>query len=219
MSPHRPASNTSSRHSTLCVGLAGGIGAGKSTVAHVFELFGIPVYYADLKARALMQSDNHLIQQIRQLFGPQAYHPSGTLNKDYLRNQIFNNPERKAQLERIVHPRVYRDFSRWCDQQQSPYVLLESAILCTSQGLDQVDTLIFVDAPRALRLHRVVHNRGLPTKVVEAIIQSQLREEQLCRARADFLIRNDGHHSLIRRVCAIHRRLLAGTPCERRNSL
>ena len=211
MSPHRPASNTSSRHSPLCAGLAGGIGAGKSTVAQVFELFGIPVYYADLRARALMQSDNHLIQRIRQLFGPQAYHPSGALNKDYLRNQIFNNPERKVQLERIVHPQVYRDFTHWREQQQSPYVLLESAILCTSHGLEQVDTLIFVDAPRDLRLHRVVHNRNLPAKVVEAIMDSQQREEQLCRANADFLIRNDGRHSIIRRVCAIHRRLLTVT--------
>jgi len=219
LSPHRPASNTSIRHRPLFVGLAGGIGAGKSTVAQVFEQLGIPVYYADLRARDLMQSDNHLIHQIRLLFGPQAYHSSGTLNRDYLRARIFSSPKDKAQLERLVHPRVYTDFALWGQQQQSPYVLLESAILCSSRGTQHLDGLIYVDAPRSLRLLRVVRHRGIPAQAVEAIMQSQQLEEQLCRARADFLIRNDGQHSLIRRVCAVHRRLLTWPPRNRRNSL
>lgn len=192
---------------TLRIGITGGIGSGKTTVCQIFATLGIPVYYADDRAKWLMGNDPQLIATLKDAFGEKTYTEQGTLDRAYLAELVFNNQEQLDILNSIVHPAVREDGIRWDEQHQdTPYTLREAALLYESGIYQLLDQIITVTAPEALRIQRVMERDGLREEQVKARMDKQWPEEKKV-ALADFVIHNDGQHSLIRQVFQIHQQL------------
>ncbi len=185
------------------VAITGGIGSGKSTVAKVFETLGVPVYYSDQRARALM--DSELRDQIVELFGEDAYCDEG-LNRAYISSLVFSDPTLLLRLNGVVHPAVISDFLNWSSAQDSPYVIIETALLLES-GLDRVvDHLVVVTAPLELRLERVVARDSTTIEAVEARIKAQTSQERLIEI-ADTILDTQPHVMLIPQIVQLDRQL------------
>lgn len=192
----------------LTVGITGGIGAGKSTVARMFAMLSIPVYYADDRAKWLMANDEELKAKIVQAFGEDAYSEQGVLNRAFLAEKIFSNPTLTELINGLVHPAVGEDFRRWSDQQQSPYVLKEAALLFESGSYKELDKVINVSSPLKVRVTRILTRDPHRTlEQVNSIIDKQLPDEDK-NQRADFVIKNTDSHMIIPQVLDIHKRLL-----------
>ncbi|MEM1323566.1 MAG: dephospho-CoA kinase [Bacteroidota bacterium] len=193
----------------LKIGITGGIGSGKTTVCQFFELFGIPVYYADPRAKALMTEDAALVEQVKTIFGEAAYLPDGSLNRKHIAGIAFQDKSRLALLNAAVHPAVARDGERWnAEQSDAPYTLKEAALLFESGSYEQLDKIITIFAPRELRLQRVLQRDQSDRADVEARMDQQMPEEEKLRL-ADYVIHNDGQKLLLPQVVAVHRQLLA----------
>ncbi len=195
----------------LKVGITGGIGSGKTTVCHIFEVLGVPVYFADDRAKWLMTHDPALRNRISARFGDEAYLPDGSLNRVFLAQQVFHDREKLQALNALVHPAVHEDAARWHQEQVrrgALYTLREAALLFESGGYRLLDKMIVVTAPEELRIRRVMQRDGVPREAVLARMANQ-RPESEKAARADFLIRNDGEHLLLPQVVEVHRSLLS----------
>ncbi len=190
----------------LRIGLTGGIGSGKSTVAKVFETLEIPVYYADEVAKYIMNSDPALKESILQHFGAAAY-KEGKLDRKYLAAIVFNNKEKLDLLNSLVHPATIRDSKTWMDGQQAPYAIREAALLFESGAADHLDFVIGVYAPRAIRIQRVIKRDGLTAEEVEKRISRQINEEMKMKL-CDAVIRNDEQELVIPQVIRLHEKLL-----------
>jgi dephospho-CoA kinase len=190
----------------LRVGITGGIGSGKSTVARVFEVLGIPVYNADTAARHLMNEDKGLRQAIRQHFGEESY-KDGTLNRSYIATQVFDNPEKLALLNSLTHPATIRHAEEWMQRQQSPYTLKEAALIFESGSSAQLDFVIGVYAPQALRIARVTGRDQVSREEVLKRMQRQI-DETIKMKLCDTVIINDDQHPVIPQVLALHQQLL-----------
>ena len=192
----------------LKIGITGGIGSGKTTVCKIFETLGIPVYYADDRAKALMVEDVILIDKIKKTFGEEAYLPDGTLNRQHISNIAFHNPLKLKELNAAVHPAVLRDGERWHEAQKDvPYTLKEAALLFESNSHTVLDKIITVFTPKELRIDRVLLRGGLTRAEIEARIAKQMPDEEKVK-QADFVIYNDGEKALIPQVLIIHKALL-----------
>lgn len=192
----------------LKVGICGTIGSGKSTVCHIFEDMGIPVYFADDRAKVLMTSSVELIAKITEAFGDDCYN-DGTLDRRYLASQIFGDDSKRLLLNSIVHPAVCRDFVEWAESQKAAYVIVESAILFES-GLDKViDKSIAVIVPQQLALERAAARDSADIEAIKARMAVQYSSEQL-QSMADFVIENIYQNTLqeqVAKVDAILRKL------------
>lgn len=205
MNPEPPTSNF--QLPPLKVGITGGIGSGKTTVCKIFETLGIPVYYADERAKWLMVNDPDLIKDIKVLFGEAAYNSEDHLNRKYISDIVFNNPEKLNQLNSLVHPAVAKDGSAWNQAQVGvPYTLREAALIYEAGINKHLDYVIVVTAPLELRIQRVMQRDQIPREAVEARIDKQMPEEEKVRL-GDFVIVNDGEQALIPQVLAIHQKL------------
>jgi len=172
------------------IGLTGGIGTGKTTVAKRFEKIGVPVYYADDRAKSIMQHDVEVKRQIIDLFGPNAY-LDNRLNVSYIGGMVFDNPSLLKKLEAMVHPAVRQDFVNWAKQQKTPYVIVENAILYKS-GMDKlVDLVIVVTADLEKRLERLKKRDGKSLEQLQKIIKNQDKETDMLK-KSDFVIENNG---------------------------
>lgn len=193
----------------LKIGVTGGIGSGKSTVCRIFEVLGIPVYYADAEAKRLMQEDAGLSAAIRDRFGAEAYGREGVLDRAYLARQVFGNPEKLKLLNSLVHPVTVADADRWAGRQSSPYVLKEAALMFESDAFHHVDRVIGVSAPSALRISRTMKRDGIERGEVLKRMAGQLDEEIKMRL-CDYVILNDEIHPVIPQVLELHQRFLKG---------
>ncbi len=193
----------------LKIGITGGIGSGKTIICRLFSLLGIPVYDSDFRAKWVMQHDQWLRQELIKTFGEQTYTPAGELDRPYLANLVFNQPDKLAQLNNLVHPRVKADFTDWlAAQTQVPYILKEAALMFESQAYKQVEKVITVSAQLPVRKERVLHRDPHRTAAdVQAIIEKQLPEAER-QQRADFIIYNDDQQLVIPQVLALHQILL-----------
>ncbi len=173
------------------VGVTGGIGSGKSRVCALFAALGIPVYDSDAGARELMNSDAEVMKAVTALFGPEAY-DGGKLDRAFVAERVFHDKPLLASLNRIVHPAVVRDFDRWAmSHSDSPYVIMESAILFES-GIDRfMDKVIAVSAPENIRIERVASRDGASRQSVLDRMANQLTDRER-ESRADYVINNDG---------------------------
>ncbi|ADQ15820.1 dephospho-CoA kinase [Leadbetterella byssophila DSM 17132] len=188
----------------LKVGITGGIGSGKSTVARIFSHLGIPVYDSDQRAKDLVSSDTQLITQIKQLMGVEAYLPDGTYHRKYISEQVFKNPEKLKALNHLIHPAVRKDFEAWVNQQvDAPYVLKEAAIMNRDSGLDAI---IVVHTPVKERIERVIKRDGRTEDQVKNIMENQKTEEEFISV-ADYVINNGNGHSILRQVLEIDKKL------------
>lgn len=192
----------------LQIGITGGIGSGKSLVCRIFHTLGVPVYDADSRAKAVMTTDGILISHIKKEFGVLSYREDGSVDREYLAKEVFNNAERLKRLNNLVHPRVAKDFERWVNEQKSNYILKEAALLFEAKSYTALDKVIVVFAPGELRIKRVLQRDPHRTKEqIKGIIQNQLQEEEKLK-RADFVIMNDETQLVIPQVLELHRSFL-----------
>ena len=189
------------------VGLTGGIGSGKSTVARVFGVLGIPVFNADDESKRLLQEDEGAKSAVIAAFGGRIY-PGGELDRAALASVVFNDPEALAKLNAIAHPAVRKELGQWVDRQRSPYVLVEAALLVDTGWYRSMDHLMVVSAPEAERVKRVMARDGATEEQVMARMRNQVGEEQRV-AVADSIVRNDGHELVIPQVLALHEQFVA----------
>jgi len=190
----------------LKVGLTGGIGSGKTTVAQIFEVLSIPVYYADPAARDLMNKDPELKKKIIASFGTDAY-KNGELNRGYLGSIVFHDSEKLNLLNSIVHPVTIRDSENWMKNQKTPYAIKEAALIFEAGIEKYLDYVIGVTAPEPLRIQRVVERDHVPIQKVLDRVQHQMDEKEKI-SRCDFVIQNDGLQPILPQVLAIHERLM-----------
>lgn len=186
----------------LKIGLTGGIGSGKSTVAKIFETLGIPVYYADAEAKRLMNSSETLKKVIRQNFGEATYE-NDQLNRKYLAGIVFNNPEKLELLNALIHPVTINDAEQWMQQQSAPYSIKEAALLFESGATENLDFIVGVYAPQALRIKRVMKRDGLTTDEIMKRINRQVNEEMKMKL-CDFVITNNEQELLVPQVLKLH---------------
>ncbi|WP_215225177.1 dephospho-CoA kinase [Echinicola shivajiensis] len=192
----------------LLVGITGGIGAGKSTSAKIFNILGIPVYSADDRAKWLMANDKNLIAAISKSFGESSYNADGSLNKAFLANEVFSDQEKTKTINGLVHPVVKNDFENWASKQSSPYVLKEAALLFESGSYKDLDKIINVSAPIKVRILRVLtRDPQRSEEQINAIIDRQLPDEQKNKL-SDFTIKNVDNKMLIPQVLKIHQSLI-----------
>ena len=189
------------------VGLTGGIGSGKTTVARIFEVLGIPVYYADAEARRLMNTDPELKKQIIEVFGPKSYN-EGNLNRPWLAAQVFHNTEKLNLLNSFVHPLTIRDAESWMKRQTAAYSIKEAALIFEGGLEKNLDYVIGVTAPESLRLERTIQRDKISAEEVLLRMQQQMNDEEKM-SRCDFTIINDGRQAVIPQVLAIHETLKA----------
>lgn len=174
---------------TKIIGLTGGIGSGKTTIANHFRVAGIPVYIADDEARKIMQSDV-IIAQIKKTFGNTVF-DNGILNREKLSGIVFNDPEKLKLLNAIIHPAVKKHFSSWIlNQKNAPYIIYEAAILFESGSYKDCDIIITVTAPLELRIQRVIQRDKTTRENVLSRINMQWNDEKRIE-KSDFVIEND----------------------------
>jgi len=191
------------------IGITGGIGSGKTTVSRIFETLGIPVYYADSEAKQLMQKDGHMITQIKEIFGDEIYNKKDELNKEKLSEIVFNDKEKLEQLNKLVHPAVKDDFDKWADRQKDiPYCILEAALIFEVGRDKDLDKVIAITAPEALRIKRIIERDNTSETAVKARIKNQLPEEEKVN-KADYVINNDGDKMILPQAVNINTKLTA----------
>jgi len=193
------------------VGLTGGIGSGKSTVARMFTELGVPVYFADDEAKKLMVTSESLMAGIKKRFGEKAYDQTG-LNTRYLAEIVFNDKESLKALNQMVHPAVEKHFKDWVEKQDTAYVIQENPLLFEKNKQDQYDRIVVVAAPIEMRIDRVRARDGATRLEVEARIQNQMDQNYKVKY-ADYVIENDGDLASCRQaVNAIHKNILSEIP-------
>lgn len=190
----------------LQVGITGGIGSGKTTVCQIFERMGVPVYYADVRAKELMETDKNLMVSIQNEFGKAVYDAEGNLNRKLLAEIVFGNEEKLLKLNSLVHPVVFKDNESWNQvlaNKGYPYTLKEAALLVETGSYKTLDKLIVVTAPLQDRIARVMARDATTYEQVTARIKAQLPEEEKVKL-ADYAIDNNQIMDLVPQVTKIH---------------
>lgn len=187
----------------LKIGITGGIGSGKTFICKMFEELGVPVYYADERAKYLMNHQEEVIEAIKSAFGENAYQ-NGMLNRPVLAENVFSNKENLQKLNNIVHPAVFKDTQQWVAQHQdAPFILKEAALLFETGTYNQFDKNILITAPADVRIVRVMERDKVSKEQVEARMKNQLSDAEKMEL-ADFIINNDGNTEVNKVVQKLH---------------
>ncbi len=192
------------------VGLTGGIGSGKSTVAKMFERLDIPIYYSDDEAKTLMNSSKKIRERLITLFGQDTYE-NGALNRSYVAGLVFHNKDKLNELNAIVHPEVKRNFLEWVERQNTVYVIQENPLIFENKSQNDFDYVITVTAPVQIRVQRVMERDGSTENQVFSRVKNQL-EDEIKIKQSDFVITNDDLKHTRIQVRHIHKQLLAQFP-------
>lgn len=189
----------------LKVGITGGIGSGKTTVCKIFEILGVPIFYADVEAKRMMTADPVLVAGVKTAFGDLSYHPDGSLNNKHIANIVFENQAELDKLNALVHPAVFRAFDVWEKSldKSTPYALKEAALLFESGSYQMNDVNILVTAPLSTRLARVMERDQVSEAQVRSRMDKQLSDEEKA-VLADYFIENIENESVILQVLALH---------------
>ena len=186
----------------MIVGLTGGIGSGKTTVARFFEELGIPIYISDTEAKRLMSVSPEIRREIIELLGTDAYTSEG-LNRKYIADKVFKDKQLLEKLNAIVHPRVATNFANWYKQQDSPYVIKEAAILIETGAYKQLDKIVLVTANLEQRIHRIINRDKVSRDDVLQRIRNQMSDQEKI-PYADYIIENDRDEPLTEKVEELH---------------
>ncbi|MDY0098876.1 MAG: dephospho-CoA kinase [Bacteroidales bacterium] len=190
----------------LRLGVTGGIGSGKSSVCKVFNVLGIPVFYSDPEAKAIMNNDLSVRSEINAIAGRDLY-LSGNLDRAELAKLIFNDDELLGRVNALIHPLVFQNFLQWADMQAAPYVIMEAAILFESGAYEIVDKVLTVVAPLDQRIDRIVKGNQLTREQVMDRIRNQMDDDDKVK-NSDYIIYNSEDDMIIPPVLRIHKDLL-----------
>ena len=188
------------------VGLTGGIGSGKSTVARMFELLNVPVYYADLEAKKLLNESDTIKDGMRQLFGENAY-IDNVLNRAYIAEIVFKDKEKLNALNDLIHPKVQNHFLKWVAEQRTPYIIQENPLIFEKQQQDVFDKIITVTADKELRIERVMARDSVSKDQVLDRMANQMEDREKI-VSADYVIYNETLEGSKIQVDQIHQELL-----------
>ena len=187
------------------IGITGGIGSGKSIVSRILQLMGYPVYSSDQRAKELMHEDQSLIAGLKELFGEEAYLNSN-LNRPFIAAQIFRDDSKRTDMNNLVHPAVRADFQNWKNQQNTPLVFQESALLFETGSYKLFDGVILVSAPKEVRMQRIKERDQLTDEQVQARFDAQLSEEEKMKL-TNYIIYNDGNQLLVPQILDLLKRI------------
>ncbi len=185
----------------LKVGITGGIGTGKSTVAKILVALGYPVYFSDDRAKWLMENNQQLVTELTYLLGELTY-VTGKLNRAYIAEKLFSTPALKEKINALVHPVVRADFKLWVENQTQSIVFQESALLVETGAVQLFDALIVVTAPLEVRVKRIQKRDGLNTSEIERRFANQFSDEEKLKV-ADCVLINDERSPLLNQVLAV----------------
>lgn len=192
----------------LKVGITGNIGSGKTTVAKVFELLGVKVFYADAEAKKVMTTDTVLIEEVKNAFGSESYLPDSSLNRKHIAAIVFNNEDELKKLNALVHPAVFRAFYEWVKLYATePYVIKEAAVLFESGSYQFCDETILVAAPLETRIKRVMSRDNISRAEVEAREARQFTQEKKMEL-ANYVLVNYDSQLLIPQIIKLHQHFL-----------
>lgn len=192
----------------LKIGITGGIGSGKTTVCKVFELLGVPVFYADDVAKSIMYTDPILKRGVLDAFGENSYTQSGDLNRSYISSIVFNDKHELEKLNSLVHPAVFRAFDTWVlSQSGASYVIKEAALLYESDAYKMCDQSILVISPIETRISRVKARDGISAEDIQLRMNRQFSDEEKMRF-ADHILMNDEKQLLIPQIIQLHQQFL-----------
>ncbi|MCE5204612.1 MAG: dephospho-CoA kinase [Porphyromonadaceae bacterium] len=191
----------------ITIGVTGGIGSGKSVVCDIFRLHGIPVYDADREAKELNDTSAVIRAELSRHFGEGLYH-EGKLDRKAFASIIFQDKQKLAVANAIIHPELAKNFLNWCGRQEQHHsmVIIDAALLFEAGFNKWLDKIITVYAPKEIRLQRTITRDVSSADKVEARMNAQLPEEEKIR-QSDFTIYNDNRHSLILQVAEIIKKL------------
>lgn len=190
----------------ILIGLTGGIGSGKSTVAKLFKQLGVPVYDSDKEAKKLMQSSKKIKIELIALFGEAAF-KDDKLNRTHISNLVFKDKSLLQKLNTIVHPAVRTHFEKWLKKQESPYVIQESAIIFENNTRDNYDKIILVTAPKETRIQRVMDRDGVSRDKVLLRIKNQFSDIEKIKL-SDYVIENTTLKETKRKIIVLNNALL-----------
>ena len=188
------------------VGLTGGIGSGKSTVASYFEALGVPVYIADIEAKRITNTSKVVRRKVIALLGKRSYNSKG-INRTFVANKVFNDKDLLDQINAIIHPKVRQHFARWVKKQKGSYCIKEAAILFENNGYKECDHIILVTAPKEIRIERILKRDNATLKDVKSRMDNQWPDEKKIPL-ADFVIENIDLEATKRQVAQIHNLIL-----------
>jgi dephospho-CoA kinase len=174
------------------VGITGGIGSGKTHICKLLELMNFSVFYSDAEAKKIQNTNAYVRSKLTELYGEEAYTEEG-LNRKFIAEIIFNNPDAKKQLEEIIHPKVAEAFATWCEEKagtDEKIVFIESAILYESGFDKMVDKVIVVYADEDVRIERSMRRDGADRTAIEERIKNQGSDKDKCN-KADFVLHNN----------------------------
>lgn len=190
----------------IVVGLTGGIGSGKTTVARLFESLGVPIYIADVEAKRLMNTSKVIKRKLTYLFGDDAY-INHELNRPYIASKIFKDASLLAKMNAVVHPKVGQDFKRWLKKQDSDYVIKEAAIIFEQQMQSQFDYIITVTAAIDDKISRLLKRDNTSKSKIMDIMKNQISDDEKIK-NSDFVIVNNDLKDTEKQVIKTHENLL-----------
>ena len=195
----------------LKIGITGGIGSGKTTVCRIFELLGIPVFYADAQAKLVMYTDEKLRDGIIHAFGFRSYLPDGSLNRKHIADIVFKDEGELSALNALVHPAVFRAFDHWALKQTAPYVVKEAALLFESGSDKMCDYTILIKTPDRIKIARVIERDHITEADIRLRMARQWTDEEKEKL-ADYILLNNEKLLLIPQVLALHERFVSLNP-------
>ena len=190
----------------LRIGLTGGIGSGKSTAAQMFEVLEVPVFYADIAAKRLMNEDPELKSAIIKNFGKEAY-TNEILNRKHISSIVFSDPGKLELLNSLVHPATKKDGETWMNRQKTSYAIHEAALIFEANVSQRLDYVIGVSSPQELRIKRAMERDNVTREEVLKRMSHQL-DEEIKMSRCDFVIFNDEQRLLIPQVLELHEKFV-----------
>lgn len=191
------------------VGLTGGIGCGKSTIAEAFKVLGVNVYNSDMRAKWLNENDVRIVSGLKELLGNEVYTPQGNLNRSYMASRIFTDKELLSKINALIHPIVEEDFELWCEDKRckgAHYIINEAALLVENGSYKRYDYVIVVSAPYEERILRTMVRDGMSREQVMERINNQMSDEAKVRV-ADEVIYTDDKHFIIPQILKIDKTL------------
>ena len=188
----------------LVIGLTGGIGSGKTTICHLFEKLGVPIVDADIIAHELTQPDQPAVQKIIDVFSPDLLDEAGLLDRNKLRQIIFSDPDKRFELESILHPLVLVEIYTRIQAMDAPYCIVCIPLLLETDMTENIDRILVVDTPEELQISRTRERDTLTSDEIQQIMSAQVSREQRLKAADDVITNNSDMANLEKQITVLH---------------